>query len=112
MSSEIDNIQRIYRVDKFKVPTEARGEFLERVQMTHAILRTLPGFVEDLVLEQTSGPGVFNFVTVAIWASTADVEHAKGVMTAKHAESGVNAKELVSRLRIEADQANYMEVAG
>lgn len=52
---------RLYRIDKFKVPAPARAEFLEKVQLTHELLRTLPGFIQDLVFEQSDGPGQFNF---------------------------------------------------
>ncbi len=108
--SDARTTQKVYRIDKFKVPVEARSEFLERVHMTHAILRTLPGFAQDLVLEQTGGPGVFNFVTVAIWASPAAVEHAKEVVTTKHRDSGFNPKDVLKRLNVEADVAYHTEV--
>lgn len=100
---------RVYRVDKFKVPAAARGEFLERVRMTHAVLRTVPGFVQDFLLDQTGGPGVFNFVTVVVWENAEAIERAKTVVAAKHKESGFDPKELLSRLGIEADLGVYTE---
>jgi heme-degrading monooxygenase HmoA len=48
--------RRIYRIDKFKVPSSARKEFIDRVYNSHEFLRTLPGFIQDYVLEQTGGP--------------------------------------------------------
>lgn len=110
MSETTTATQRLYRIDKFKVPAEAQCEFLDRVHMTHAILRTLPGFIEDHILEQTSGPGVFNVVTLAIWANAASVEHAKTVVAAKQRGAGFDPKELLSRLHIEADLATYAEI--
>jgi heme-degrading monooxygenase HmoA len=56
--------ERIYRVDKFVVPDRAREEFLHKVRRTHELRRTLPGFLQDFVLEQSSGPGEFNVVTI------------------------------------------------
>ena len=44
---------RIYRVDKFSVPRQAREEFLEKVRATHGLLRSQAGFVEDAILEMT-----------------------------------------------------------
>jgi len=55
----------IFRVDKFVVPEASRGEFLSRIRDTHALLRQQPGFVRDAILEQASGPGRFNIVTIA-----------------------------------------------
>jgi hypothetical protein len=55
---------QVYRIDKFKVPKPARDEFMQKVRITHQFIKLLPGFVQDLVLEQTGGPGEFNVVTV------------------------------------------------
>lgn len=41
-----------------------RQEFLERVHATHELLRAQVRFVQDFILEQASGPGKFNFVTI------------------------------------------------
>jgi hypothetical protein len=103
------NPQRLYRIDKFKVPQSVRIEFLERVRTTHQLLRTLPGFVRDAVFEQTSGPGVFNFVTLVEWESAAALEGAKQVIMAKHAEREFNSGEMFTRLGIDADLANYVQ---
>jgi hypothetical protein len=57
----------LFRVDKFAVPALARGEFLNRVYATHALLRTQTGFLRDA---QTSGPAEFNFITIVEWEVT------------------------------------------
>jgi heme-degrading monooxygenase HmoA len=105
-----DASQHIYRVDKFVVPRAGRQEFLDRVRSTHQLLKAQPGFVRDVVLEQTSGPGRFNFVTVVEWQNQSAMEAAKAVVTAAHAKSGFNPKELFARLEIEADIANYTAI--
>ena|SRR5438105_8011038 len=102
--------QRLYRIDKFKVPQSARGEFLERVRSTHQFLRTLPGFVRDALFEQTSGPGAFNFVTLVEWESAEALESAKKAVMGKHAEIGFDPKEMFARLGIDADLANYTRI--
>lgn len=38
------DVQRVYRVDKFRVPEAARNEFLERVLSIHEFLRAQPGY--------------------------------------------------------------------
>lgn len=103
--------QRIYRVDKFEVPASAHDEFADRVARTHALLRTLPGFVDDLVLEQVGGPGAFNFVTIAIWDSAEAIQAARNSVAAKYKEIGFNPEEMLARLEIKADIANYKQIA-
>lgn len=97
----------IYRVDKFVVPSQARDEFLEKVRKTHQLLRTLPGFVQDLLLEQSSGPGEFNFVTIVEWDSSTSIENAKAAVMAMHKETNFAPQEMFARLGISADRANY-----
>jgi quinol monooxygenase YgiN len=101
----------IFRVDKFIVPEAARAEFLQRVHATHQVLRQQPGFVRDTLLEQFSGPGRFNFVTIAQWQNQAAVDAARSVVMAAHAADGFNAQEMIQRLGIEADIGNYQVIA-
>lgn len=103
---------RIYRIDKFNVPDTARQEFMERVYSIHEFLRTLPGFVWDAILEQSGGPGEFNIVTIAVWDSPEVVEAARKMATARYEEIGFNPQELITRLGIKADMANYQRLAG
>jgi hypothetical protein len=97
----------IYRVDKFTVPAAGREEFLGRVAQTQAFLERQEGFIRGLVLEQTSGPGVFNFVTIVEWASVDVVERVTAAVARFHKESGFDRQELLRRLGITADIATY-----
>ena len=102
--------ERIYRVDKFVVPDRARDEFLTKVRNTHELLRTLPGFLQDSVLEQSSGPGEFNFVTIVEWESMESIENAKAAVMAMHTRTNINPQEMFARLGIKADLANYRQI--
>jgi heme-degrading monooxygenase HmoA len=102
--------EHIYRVDKFVVPDGAREEFIGRVQQTHQVLRTIPGFLQDFVLEQSSGPGTFNFVTIVEWASQASIQSARAAVTELHAGMNFDPQEMFARLGIKADVANYKQV--
>jgi heme-degrading monooxygenase HmoA len=102
--------QAIYRVDKFVIPSAAREEFLDKARRTHALLKTQPGFLQDLILEQSSGPGEFNFVTIVEWASQEAVENARASVQKLHREMNFNAQELFTRFGIKADIANYKRV--
>ena len=105
MSTELQ--KPIYRVDKFTVPAAGREEFLGRVAQTQAFLERQDGFVRGLVLEQTSGPGVFNFVTIVEWAGADVVERVTAAVAQFHKESGFDRQELLRRLGITADIATY-----
>jgi hypothetical protein len=77
------------------------------VRRTHALLKAQPGFVQDSVLEQFSGPGEFNVVTTVEWASQEAFENASAVVTARYREMNFNPQETLARLGIKADLANY-----
>jgi heme-degrading monooxygenase HmoA len=106
----LDTPPHIYRVDKFVVPAAARREFLGKVRSTHQLLKAQPGFVRDVVLEQASGPGRFNFVTLVEWQSQSAMDAAKAAVTAAHATSGFDPQKLLARLGIEADIATYTAI--
>jgi heme-degrading monooxygenase HmoA len=102
--------ERFYRVDKFVVPNRAREEFLTRVRETHDLLRTLPGFLQDFILEQESGPGEFNCVTIVEWEDAKFVESAKSAVMTMRKQTSFNPEELFSRLGIKADLGNYRRI--
>lgn len=101
----------LYRVDKFIVPAAGRDEFLGRVRDTHAVLRQQEGFLQDMILEQSSGPGAFNIVTLVEWASADVVARVSEAVAKHHAEIGFDRQETIARLGITADIANYSRVA-
>jgi heme-degrading monooxygenase HmoA len=110
MDKDISKAQRMYRIDKFAVPAHARTEFLERVRQTHELLRTQTGFLQDFVLEQSSAPGEFNFVTIVEWENEDVVEYVKPAVQALHRQNNFNPQEMLARLGIKADIANYKHV--
>lgn len=99
--------EAIFRIDKFAVPIKAEQEFLLRVFDTHRIIAGLDGHRQNLVLKQVSGPGRFNYVTAVEWACPEAFERAKALVSRRHAEIGLRPQELVERLGITADIANY-----
>ena len=100
----------VYRVDIFQVPVQARRRFLDRVEETHRVLRTIPGFVEDHILERSSGPGACTIATIAIWENEAAVSHARTVVGAWHRRTGFSPQKLMSDLGIEAAIGDFRPV--
>jgi heme-degrading monooxygenase HmoA len=102
----------VFRVDKFVVPANAREEILTKVRMTHDLLRQQQGFVQDFLLEQFSGPGEFNLVTIVEWQSQASVDKVVPIIKAAHQRIGFNPQETIARLGVRADIANYQRIPG
>lgn len=100
----------VFRVDKFVVPVEARQEILTKVRMTHELLRQQQGFVQDFLLEQFSGPGEFNLVTIVEWESQAAVDKVVRIVNAAHERVAFNPQETIARLGVKADIANYQRL--
>ncbi|MCX5571822.1 antibiotic biosynthesis monooxygenase [Kaistia nematophila] len=100
----------LYRVDKFIVPAAGRDEFLGRVRDTYDVLRQQEGFLQDMILEQNSGPGVFNIVTLVEWASADVVARVSEAVARHHAETGFDRQAMIARLGITADIASYSRI--
>ncbi|HEX3440370.1 MAG TPA: antibiotic biosynthesis monooxygenase [Pseudolabrys sp.] len=109
MSSDQPNASRepFYRIDKFAVPAAGRNEFLGKVAATHALLRRQEGFVRDLIMEQQSGPGIFNVVTLVEWTGPEAVERVSAAVAELHKKMGFDRHEMMARLGVRADIANY-----
>ena len=97
----------IFRVDKFSVPTSARDTFLAKIRETHAFLDGMDGCIQNLVLEQVSGPGEYNIVTIVEWRDTAAFERAKRAAQMRHEASGFDPGTMLKELGVEADLGNY-----
>lgn len=105
-----DDRNPVYRVDIFNVPVQSRRRFLDRVEETHRVLRTIPGFIEDRILERPSGPGACNIVTMAVWKDEDAVAHAKTVVGAWHSKTGFNPQKLMKDLGVEAAIGEFRPV--
>jgi hypothetical protein len=66
--------------------------------------------VREAILEQTSGPGEFNFVTIVEWRNSDAIEGARWAVAALHQKMNFDAQAMISRLGIRADIANYRRV--
>ncbi|MER9234837.1 antibiotic biosynthesis monooxygenase [Mesorhizobium sp. M0622] len=102
----------VFRVDKFVVPANAREEILAKVRITHELLRRQQGFVQDFLLEQFSGPGEVNLVTIVEWEGQAAVDKVVPIIKTAHERMGFNPQETLARLGVKADIANYQRIPG
>ena len=100
---------RVCRVERFKVPDAALSGFFEAISKSHEILRTLPGFVKDCVLEQTGGRGDTHIVTVAVWENSRAVETATALLAKRYHKIGYDPGETLRRLGMDAERGHYVE---
>ena len=101
---------RLYRVDRFEVPVQARDEFLEKVQETHEMLRTVQGFMQDFLLEQSAAEGIVRIVTIVEWEDADAVANAQQTIKAFREKTQFNPQDLIARLGIKADMGNYSPI--
>jgi hypothetical protein len=101
-----------YRLDTFRnVPAAGRDEFLQRVEMTHQVLRAQDGFIRDYLLEQRLPDGSSTIVSMAEWTSADVVPRVAAVIKAMHEREGFAPHELIERLGIDAEFGKYQPIA-
>ncbi len=110
MERNLKSSNHIYRLDKFKVPAAAREEFLARVRTSNEILRAIPGFVEDCLLQQLDASGDSKIVTIAVWENEQAFSSAKSIVQERYKKIGFNPIEIIKRLGIEADMDAYTKL--
>lgn len=110
MLQEQTHANCVYRIDKFVVPNTARHEFLDAVQMTHDLLRTQSGFLQDFLLEQPLDDDHFNLMTVVEWENSDAVKNARTAVQSMQAERNFNPRDLMARLGITAELGNYTTI--
>ncbi len=97
----------IVLIDTFIVPEESKNEFREAAVNAQTFIKTLPGYVEGYIFEQTSGESSSNFLTTAVWKSEEAFEDAKKFVLAEYQKRGYDPQETRKRLGIEQTRSTY-----
>jgi heme-degrading monooxygenase HmoA len=97
----------VHRIDRFVVPDAALDEFLADVARTHDLLRGLPGYRRDLLLEGERTGGTTRILTAVEWADEDAVAGAIEVVRRAHTAAGFSPREATARLGISADLGLY-----
>jgi len=96
-------------IDKFLVPAKAREQFMERVKINRAFIKTLPGFIEDAAYERMDETGNIIFITIAVWENEEAVKKAKEVVQSEYKRQGFNMPKFLEQLHITMDRGLYKE---
>ncbi len=96
-----------FRIDKFMVPTASRDRFTDQLKQTHDALDALTGCEENMIFEQSEGPGQFNIVTFVKWRDRACYEEARKAAQEHQALSGFDPAAFMADLGVVPDLGNY-----
>lgn len=94
-------------IDRFIVPQESKARFLAEIRNSAAFLRTLPGFVEGFVYENTDGTSRQNVVTTAVWKDEESFQNAKRSAAEGFRKIGFNPPEIMKNLKVEIERGVY-----
>jgi len=97
-------------IDRFVVPQNAKGEFIERMNINRNLIKNLQGFVEDNVYERVDEQGNLIVVTVAVWESDEAIKKAREAVQAEYKKQNFNMPEMLKRLNITIDRGIYARV--
>lgn len=101
---------KVYRLDKFTIPNNAREEFLNKIKEINLVLKSQPGFVQDFLLELSLNEKEFNLVTLVEWENAECIEGARSAVMALHETSKFNPQETMARLGIRAEMGTYKSI--
>jgi len=94
-------------IDRFIVPEESKMAFLTEVRKSSAFLRTLPGFVEGFVYENTDDGSRHNIVSTAVWKDEDAFQNAKKRAAEEFQRIGFNPPEIIKKLKVEIERGVY-----
>ena len=94
-------------IDRFAVPEESKAAFLAEVRKSAAFLRTLSGFVEGFVYENSGGESRHNVVTTAVWKDEDSFQSARKKAAEEFERIGFNPSEIMKRLKVEIERGVY-----
>lgn len=97
-------------IDKFFVPAAAKNEFLNRMKINRNLIKTLPGFIEDIAYSHTDENGNLTCVTVALWENMEAVHKAKEAVQKAYKEQGFDLPAMLQRLNITIDRGTYLKM--
>lgn len=97
----------VFRINKFAVPPQSRGEFIDFITLTQEVIRQQPGFVRAQLMEQHSGPGIFNFVALLEFSGADAIGPTIAAIAEYDRREGIDRPAVMAGLGVKVDMGNY-----
>nr|WP_294789817.1 antibiotic biosynthesis monooxygenase [uncultured Mucilaginibacter sp.] len=97
-------------IDKITVPKAAVAEFIDRMNINRALIKTLPGFIEDTVYQSNGDDDILTFITVALWETEEAILNAKNAVQAEYKREGFDMPAMLKRTGINIDRGIYHQL--
>ncbi len=94
-------------IDRFVVPEASKAQFLREIQRSAALIKTLPGFVEGFVYENTGGEAGHAVVTTAVWKDEEAFQNARRSAAEEFRKIGFDPAEIMKNLNVAMERAVY-----
>ena len=98
---------RVVRVNRFSVPAESRQQFVQLLERTHDVIRAQPGLIDEMILEQQSGPGTFSLMTVLQFEGEHVLQSIITAVARADEAAGIDRQALTRSLGVEASVGFY-----
>lgn len=108
---EIDPIRhpnRVYRIDQFSVPEEARGEFEAAMRRNLTFLSTLRGFLGHVAFTKVGGTTRFHYATIAAWEDADAIAAASEAIGAFMEQIGFDLAAKLAEWGAEAERGGFI----
>lgn len=97
-------------IDRFIVPTNSKQEFIERMNINRAFIKTLPGFIKDTAYESEEEQGHFILITIAEWESQTALQAAKKAVQEAYKNEGFNPPTFMNNLGVVMERGLFREM--
>lgn len=94
-------------IDHFHVPAAAKSDFLNRVRINRAFIKTLPGFMGDEMYGHTNDKGDFTCITIAGWENAEALKAAKSAVQQAYEKEGFDPAAFMRQLGITMERGIF-----
>lgn len=95
------------RINSFAVSRTSRDALCDVLARTHAVLRTVDGYLQDRILEAPLDEGRFSIVSMIEFSGPEVIGRAVEAVAAYDREHGIDRKALTAQLGVSADMRLY-----
>lgn len=98
---------QVFFVDKFRIPISVVDEFIDRTEYNRTFIKTLPGFIGDLMIVRNDSDENLILMTVATWASAEYLAAARLKVQEEYKRINFNPAEFMKKLNVTMERELY-----